>query len=79
MSIAGHICKYIQSELVDSSIAVTPEVPFEKLGLDSFSIISIVLFIERNFGVSLPDKELTKENLYNADTLATCVEKYQTK
>ncbi len=73
MIIADQLCDFIKANLTGEGVEVTAETPFEKLGLDSFSIIEIILFIERKFGVTIPDKELNKENLFSAATLAKCV------
>ncbi len=75
MNIEAHLCEFIKSNLVGEGVAVATDTPFEKLGLDSFSIIEITLFIERKYGVSIPDKELTKENLFSSATLAKCVQR----
>ena len=74
MNITEQLCEFIKANLTGDGVEVTAETPFEKLGLDSFSIIEIILFIERKYGVTIPDKELNKENLFSAATLAKCVE-----
>jgi acyl carrier protein len=74
--ISLELCKFITENLVALNVKVEPEMPLEKLGLDSFSIIEIILFIERKYGLTLPDHELTKENIYSPDSLAKCVVKY---
>lgn len=79
MNIAEEVCNYIRSELLDKSVDCNVNTSFDKLGLDSFSLIEIILFIERRYGITLPDKELTKENLFSAASLASCIEKYQIK
>jgi acyl carrier protein len=78
MKIAEHLCEFIRTSLVGDGVEVTADTSFEKLGLDSFSIIEIILFIERKYGITIPDKELNKENLFSAASLAKCVEKIQT-
>lgn len=74
--ISLELCKFIAENLIAPNVKVEPEVPLETLGLDSFSIIEIILFIERRYGLTLPDHELTKENIYSPDSLAKCVVKY---
>ena len=76
MSISSGLIDFIKSNLVADSVEVNTTTPFDSLGLDSFSIIEIVLFIERKYGVTLPDKELTRENMQSVETLTRCVEKY---
>ena len=76
MNISAPLIDFIKTNLVANGVEVNPSTTFDSLGLDSFSIIEIVLFIERKFGVTLPDKELTKENMHSVETLTRCVEKY---
>ena len=75
MNIAEQLVEFIKANLVGEGVEVTHDTPFEKLGLDSFSLIEIILFVERKFGLTLPDKELNKENLYSAGSLARCIER----
>ena len=74
MNIADQLCDFIRTNLTGEGVEVTADTPFEKLGLDSFSIIEIILFIERKYGVTIPDKELNKENLFSASSLGSCVQ-----
>ena len=74
--ISLELCKFIAENLVAPNVKVEPELPLETLGLDSFSIIEIILFIERKYGLTLPDHELTKENIYSPVSLANCIVKY---
>jgi len=75
MNISEDLCEFIRINLVGQGVLVTPETSFDKLGLDSFSIIEIILFIERKYGLAIPDKELNIENLSSVYTLAECVSK----
>ncbi len=76
MNISPALIDFIRTNLVAEGVEVNETTTFDSLGLDSFSIIEIVLFIERKFGVTLPDKELTKENMHSVETLTRCVERY---
>ena len=75
-AISNSLIIFIKENLLAENVNITAETPFESLGLDSFSIIEIVLFIERKFGLELPDGALTKENVYSASSLARCVQYY---
>lgn len=77
LNFADDLCVFIRSELVGEDVIVLPETSFDALGLDSFSIIEIILFCERKFEIILPDMELTKENLFSSAALAACLEKYK--
>ena len=76
-SIANEICQFIKENLLAEGISLEILTELSSVGLDSFSLIEIVLFIERKYGVSLPDESLTPENTYSATTLAKCVVSFQ--
>jgi acyl carrier protein len=42
-------------------------------GIDSYSIVELLLFSERNFGVTVPESHLTRENLASVASLAQCI------
>ena len=75
-----HICNelllFVQSAILDSSLSITPDTLFSDIGIDSMSIIELVLFIERKFEVAISEKDLTPENLKSIQTLAECTFKY---
>jgi acyl carrier protein len=75
-TVQEHLCAFIKDNLVASGVEVNPNTAFDSLGLDSFSLIEIVLFIERKFGIQLPDTDLNKTNLHSAATLSDCVMKH---
>jgi acyl carrier protein len=57
---------------VDASTEVKADTPFHKLGIDSMSIIELVLFIERKFKISIPETELVPSNFKSITSLAEC-------
>jgi acyl carrier protein len=75
-TLAQELCRYIKSNIVDNSIQVQPDTSFGKLGIDSLSIIELVLFLERKFKITLPEQELIPENFISANTLAACAMRY---
>jgi acyl carrier protein len=42
-------------------------------GLDSFSLVELLLFCERTFGVVVPESQLTHENLESIAALSRCL------
>ena len=74
--ICNELISYIKSNITDNSISIAKETPFNQIGLDSSSIIELVLFIERKFNVSIPEGDLVPDNLKSVETLAQCTYKY---
>ncbi len=73
--ISNELVKFIQTTILDSSITITAETQFKDIGIDSMSIIELVLFIERKFNIPLSDKDLIPENLKSVSTLTECTYK----
>ena len=69
-TIAKELQKFVEENITDKAVAVEVKIPFHELGVDSISIIQIVLFIERKFNVSMTESDLTQENLKSIYTLS---------
>lgn len=70
--LADELCDYLRQRVLDSRVACAPGTPFSELGIDSMSIIELVMYLERKHGIVLPDNALRPENLRSADALAHC-------
>lgn len=75
-NISNELLSFVQSTILDSSVSITPDTLFSEIGIDSMSIIELVLFIERKFEVAISEKDLTPENLKSIQTLAECTFMY---
>lgn len=47
--------------------------------VDSLFAIEIVVFIEKEFGIKLKNKDVKKENFRNIETIGALIEKYKVK
>lgn len=74
--ICNELIDYIKSNIADNRILISKETPFNQIGLDSSSIIELVLFIERKFNVSISEGDLVPDNLKSVEALARCTHKY---
>ena len=72
-ALAARICRFLSTNLLDEHIEITDDSPLIELGVDSVSLVQLVLFVESEFGVVLPDAALTPENLETVATLTRCI------
>jgi len=72
-SICHELCTFLAENILDEGVAVDSTTPLSNIGVDSFSLIEVILFIERKYGVVLPEDTLTPDNLANVQTLASCL------
>jgi len=66
------LSKFIEENLVAEGINIMADTDLGALGLDSFSLIEIVLFLERKFDIELPDELLVSENVGSVRAIAKC-------
>jgi acyl carrier protein len=67
------LIKFLRESIVSEAREFDANTSLSSLGIDSFNLIQILLFIERRFKVSLPDAALTQENLRSVAAIALCV------
>lgn len=73
--IITEIKKYIENNILAEAVQVDADTNLKMAGIDSFSTVEIILFIERRFGVSIPDEKLVPDNFKTIRTLAATVAK----
>jgi acyl carrier protein len=71
--IKKELCAFISENILAGGVAVEPDTVLSDIGVDSFSLIEIILFIERKFGVAIPHESLTPENFTSVNALADCM------
>ena len=75
------IAAYISSELVSKQrINLKNDTPlFESRILNSMSLVKLVLFLEKQFGVAVPPEELLPKNFRTIDTICEYLRSKQGK
>jgi acyl carrier protein len=71
--ICTELLEFVRSQIVAEGIEVDQLTVLNSIGIDSFSLIEIVLFIERQYGIVLADESLVPENLKSIDTIALTI------
>lgn len=72
-TIIGDIKKYIEQNLLAGEVTIDATTELQDAGIDSFSIVEIILFIERKYGVVIPDDKLVPENFRTLQALSLTV------
>jgi len=67
------LCAFLGAEVLGTGLPVDEDAVLADLGVDSFSVMELVLFLERRFGVILPMDRLTPDALRSVRTLAATV------
>ena len=72
--VARELSGFLQSQVQGEGPAIEASTPLRDIGLDSFAIMELLLFIEKRFAVKVPLGQLTSENLHSIDSLSLCVD-----
>ncbi len=75
--VRAEICAFIRENLLDENVIIVPETILPDIGIDSYSIIEIILFIERKYGTVIPEGMLTPENFKSVNAIADCVSRVE--
>lgn len=67
------IQQFIQQNVLAQHVAITETSNLQDAGLDSFSTVEVILFIERQFGVAIPDEHLLPENFKTLQSLSSLI------
>lgn len=78
-TIIAEIKKYIEKNILAEAVQINADTDLKQAGIDSFSTVEIILFIERRFGVSIPDEKLIPDNFKTLQSLAATVQELMLK
>ena len=71
--IAKKLCEFARTNFVAEGTDFDENSPLAEAGIDSFHLVELVLFCERELGVRVPDSHLTSTNLASMSCLAKCI------
>ena len=74
ISIISDIKKYIENNILSADVRIDAVTDLKQAGIDSFSTVEIILFIERRYGVSIPDEKLIPDNFKTLQALSVIVQ-----
>ena len=72
-TIAAKLCDFARNNFVAEGQDFDENSPLSQAGIDSFALVELLLFCERDIGVRVPDSHLTGANLASMSSLATCI------
>ncbi len=72
--IASELCVFLRENILAPNVEVTASTELSNIGVDSFSLMELVLFIERRFSLILAAESLTPDNIASVGNLsAYCI------
>ena len=71
--VQARLLEFLRGGIFSAEIQVTEETDLIAIGFDSLSLVSLLVFIERTYGLWIPENELNETNLKNVRTIAAMV------
>jgi acyl carrier protein len=68
--IETELLAFAKESILAKGINIQADTVLKDIGIDSYSVIEMVLFIERKFGVVLPESMLIPDNLKSINALS---------
>lgn len=63
---------YSKNQIFDASFEIQADDLLSDTGIDSHNLLDLVIFLEREFNISISDSDLTAENLASISSIAKC-------
>jgi acyl carrier protein len=70
--IEAQVSAYLTKQFLAKGVKLEGATPFAEFGIDSMTVVELVMFIEEEFGVAIPANQLTVENLSSLEALVNC-------
>jgi acyl carrier protein len=72
-AVTAAVVRFLNAEIMAASAAVGPDDVLAAAGVDSMALLKVLVFLEREVGVWVPDEDLTDDVVRTARTLADYV------
>jgi acyl carrier protein len=76
--IINQLTAYLKKRFLASGVEIQATDKFADIGIDSMTVVELVMFIEEEFGIEIPADQLTGDNLATLDSLSNCAIQNQT-
>lgn len=64
------IITFLKNNILAEGVEITPQTVVRETGIDSYSIVEIILFIERQYNYIMPDHLLKSEHFETVGVIA---------
>ncbi len=72
-TIENDIIQFLEKNILTEGLTISADKALRDFGIDSFSIVEIILFIERKYGFVIPDEKLIPDTFKTVNTIASVV------
>lgn len=71
--VAAAVVRFLNTQIMAEGHPIVADDGLEAAGVDSMALLKVLVFLEREYGIWVPDEDLTDQVITSARTLATYV------
>jgi len=71
--VTAAVVRFLNTEIMAASHPIAADHGLAESGVDSMALLKVLVFLEREFGIWIPDEDLTDDVITSAQTLAAYV------
>jgi acyl carrier protein len=71
--IEARLLDFIKNEIYDPSVVIEADTHLIEAGLDSFSLLKILVFVEKKFNLHIPESEINEERMCNIQNISRLI------
>jgi acyl carrier protein len=75
--IKEQLISFLHNEIFDPSIQINADTDLLESGFDSFSLVKLLVFIEKQYSLQVPEDKLTEDTLRNVNQLSELIYAFQ--
>lgn len=68
---------FVRNEIYDPSLGIDAGTHLIEAGLDSFSLLKILVFVEKKFNLRIPEAEINEERMCSVQNIARLIHELQ--
>ena len=72
-TVTAAVVRFLNTQIMAEGRPIAPDDGLEAAGVDSMALLKVLVFLEREYGIWVPDEDLSDEVISSARTLATYV------
>jgi acyl carrier protein len=75
--IKEQVVTFLQTEIFDASVRIEADTDLFDNGFDSFSLVKLIVFVENQFHLRIPEEQLTETTLKDANRISEMIHALQ--
>lgn len=75
--VKSRLLEFLRSEIFDPSVQIEEETDLIEAGLDSLSLLQILMFVQSSFNLRIPEAEINEERIRCPDSIAQLIYELQ--